>query len=326
MTRHFRLADPALRLWALFLAAGAMLALAARRWPRRAGWLGPRLFVALALLPALILAGPGIYAEAWLLLALGVASLVAPVLERQQDRWRRRLARTAPDPGGAGAAPGRLAVRPRPARRSARGGPPPPPAGAPNVLVIVLDTVLRRPREPLRWLSPAHDQPNLQRLAGRRGFASTAPSRAAAALDARLACEHVFTGQWPHEYGRRVDDRVRCGGTSRRLAEHLGSLGYATAGFVGNTFYASYDTSLDRGFAHYEDYVLDGLNATRTAKALDDLFKFIGELGRMWHISGRAYQVDLTRGERKDARAVNREFLEWQARRRALATASSSPS
>ena len=124
----------------------------------------------------------------------------------------------------------------------------------------------------------------------------------------------MFTGQWPHELAVEWMSPLR--GDVPTLAEHLGSLGYATAGFVGNTFYASYDTGLDRGFTHYEDYVLDGLNAARTAKALDDSFKSIGELGRMWHISGRAYQ-DLTRGERKDARAVNREFLEWLARRRA---------
>ena len=38
MTRHFVWLIPLFDL-ALFLAAGAMLALAARRWPRRAGWL-----------------------------------------------------------------------------------------------------------------------------------------------------------------------------------------------------------------------------------------------------------------------------------------------
>ena len=43
------------------------------------------------------------------------------------------------------------------------------------------------------------------------------------------------------------------------LAEYLGSLGYATAGFVGNTFYCAYDSGLDRGFTHYEDYVLETL-------------------------------------------------------------------
>ena len=166
MTRHFVWLIPLFDL-ALFLAAGAMLALAARRWPRRAGWLGPRLFVALALLPALILAGPGIYAEAWLLLALGVASLVAPVLERQRDRWRRRLARTAPAllalvllQAGWLFGSDRL-------KRWREEGRPPPPAGAPNVLVIVLDTV--RADHVSLYGYPRPTTPNLQRLA-RRGI------------------------------------------------------------------------------------------------------------------------------------------------------------
>ena len=39
------------------------------------------------------------------------------------------------------------------------------------------------------------------------------------------------------------------------LAEYMGSRGYATAGFVANTGYCSYDTGLARGFTYYEDYV-----------------------------------------------------------------------
>jgi len=306
MTRHFVWLIPLFDL-ALFLAAGAMLALAARRWPRRAGWLGPRLFVALALLPALTLAGPGIYAEAWLLLALGVASLVAPVLERQRDRWRRRLARTAPALLGLVLLQAGWLFGSDRLKRWREEDRPPPPASAPNVLVIVLDTV--RADHLSLYGYPRPTTPNLQRLAG-RGIRF---DRARAAAPWTLASHaSMFTGQWPHELTVEWMSPLR--GDVPTLAEHLGSLGYATAGFVGNTFYASYDTGLDRGFTHYEDYVLDGLNAARTAKALDDSFKSIGELGRMWHISGRAYQ-DLTRGERKDARAVNREFLEWLAHR-----------
>ena len=41
------------------------------------------------------------------------------------------------------------------------------------------------------------------------------------------------------------------------LAEYLGSHGYATAGFVANAQYCSYDTGLSRGFTHYEDYLLE---------------------------------------------------------------------
>ena len=49
------------------------------------------------------------------------------------------------------------------------------------------------------------------------------------------------------------------------LAEYLGSHGYATAGFVANNLFCSYDTGLDRGFTHYEDYELGPLAAVRTA-------------------------------------------------------------
>ena len=44
------------------------------------------------------------------------------------------------------------------------------------------------------------------------------------------------------------------------LAEYLGSHGYATAGFAANTLFCSYDTGIDRGFTHYEDYELGPLD------------------------------------------------------------------
>ena len=99
------------------------------------------------------------------------------------------------------------------------------------------------------------------------------------------------------------------------LAEHLGSLGYATAGFVGNTVYCSYDSGLDRGFTHYQDYVLDKLNAARTVRLVNESLKILGQLGRFLPISGLTL-LKLSQGERKDAHVVNREFLDWLSRRR----------
>ena len=49
------------------------------------------------------------------------------------------------------------------------------------------------------------------------------------------------------------------------LAEYLEDHGYATAGMVANAHYCSYDTGLNRGFTHYEDYELDKLEFLRTA-------------------------------------------------------------
>ena len=118
---------------------------------------------------------------------------------------------------------------------------------AANVILIVLDTVRA---ESLSLYGYHRDTtPNLTRLAARgvrfdRAFATapwTAPSHAS-----------MFTGRWCHElsvgWNRPLD------GTSPTLAEFLGARGYATAGFVANTTYCSYETGLDRGFAHYEDY------------------------------------------------------------------------
>ena len=40
--------------------------------------------------------------------------------------------------------------------------------------------------------------------------------------------------------------------SSPTLADYLGSVGYATAGFAANVLYCSYDTHLDQGFTHFE--------------------------------------------------------------------------
>ncbi len=95
------------------------------------------------------------------------------------------------------------------------------------------------------------------------------------------------------------------------LAEYLGSHGYATAGFVGNTQYCSYDTGLDRGFTHYEDYVIDieHLRPLRTAVLFELAWDGLSRLG-MW-LSQSRYQPVLhwfLAPDRKDAGAINREF------------------
>ena len=259
MTRHFVWLVPLINL-VLFLGIGVLLALATRRWPRRAGWWSPRLIIALAIFPVLMLAGRTIYLEAWLLVALGIAFRLAPVLERHP----------APAPALAGAERSRPAGAGRCSRRAgssaaigsssgAKRAVPCPAAGSPNVLLIVLDTV--RADHLSLYGYPRPTTPNLERLA-RRGIRF---DQARAAAPWTLASHaNMFTGRWPHELAIEWTCPLR--EDVPTLAEHLGSLGYATAGFAGNTFYCSYDSGLDRGFTHYEDYVLDRLNAARTVR------------------------------------------------------------
>jgi arylsulfatase A-like enzyme len=108
------------------------------------------------------------------------------------------------------------------------------------------------------------------------------------------------------------------------LAEYLGSHGYATAGFVANTFYCSYDTGLDRGFTHYADYDLERVGFFRPALLVDLTMKTLagivdtligsydsGPLGAL-----KDDLIDWLRvTDKKYAATVNREFLAWLSAR-----------
>ncbi|HZW30634.1 MAG TPA: sulfatase [Isosphaeraceae bacterium] len=317
MSRHFLWLAPLTDLL-VFSAAGLVLALVTKRWPRRGAWLGPRLILFGAVLPALLVAGPRVYAAAWSILALGIATFAAPALERDAPALRRRLLVSFPvllavvlvlaglRLGADGLKLWREAGRPR------------PPADAPNVLLIVLDTV-RADHLSLYGYERA-TTPALERLA-RRGIRF---DQARATAPWTLPCHaSLFTGRWPHELA--VEWLTPLRRDFPTLAEYLGTHGYATAGFVANTLYCSYDTGLDRGFTHYEDYVLERLSAFRTAYLGNLALETLAELVRaaIWYSGVRpassgppAWLQPLLIAERKkDAAAVNREFTAWLSQR-----------
>ena len=149
-------------------------------------------------------------------------------------------------------------------RREARR--PLPPADSPNVLLIVLDTV-RADHLSLYGYHRA-TTPMLERLAKRGIRFDEVRATAPWTLPSHAS---MFTGRWPHELG--VEWMTPLRGKFPTLAEYLGSHGYATAGFAANTLFCSYDTGIDRGFTHYEDYELGPLAAVRTALVVDLAFK-----------------------------------------------------
>ena len=170
-----------------------------------------------------------------------------------------------------------------------------------NVILMVLDTVRA---ESLGLYGYARDtSPNLASLASRgilfdRAFSTapwTAPSHAS-----------LFTGRWPHELSIGWDrplDR-----SYPTLAEVLASRGYATAGFVANTTYCSYETGLDRGFDHYEDYDVTIRGVLLCSSLVERTLNFAHKhpaLARWLGDDGRSS------GDRKDAARINRDFLGW---------------
>jgi arylsulfatase A-like enzyme len=177
--------------------------------------------------------------------------------------------------------------------------------GGPNVLLVVLDTV--RATNLSLYGYERDTTPNLKRLAARgarfdRAFSTapwTAPSHAS-----------MFTGRWCHElsvgWSRPLDK------ASPTLAGFLAAQGYATAGFVANTFYCSGETGLSRGFAHYEDYDVS-LRAILLCSAL--VHRTLNFVGKYPELATRLAlgDADPSSGHRarKDAARIVGDFLTW---------------
>ena len=265
-----------------------------------------------------MVAGPQIYHEAWLILALGIASRLAPLLERHPAPVRRWLLLSLPGLSGSVLILAGLLFGGDWLEERREAGRPLPPPDSPNVLLIVLDTV--RADHMSLYGYPRTTTPNLERFAKRGIRFDQVRATAPWTLPSHVS---MFTGKWPHEVG--VEWMTPLGGNSHTLAEYLGSHGYATAGFVANTLFCSYDTGLDRGFTHYEDYVLGPISGVRTAFLIDLNFKWIFALAAQYGTSfdaGRLRPLQawilgwILERDRISAESINRKFVDWLARRR----------
>ena len=95
------------------------------------------------------------------------------------------------------------------------------------------------------------------------------------------------------------------------LAEVLSSRGYLTAGFVANTTYCSHETRLDRGFSHYEDYLI----SPRSLIASSSPGQWIA---RTFLDPRDAYGLKWARFQSRDAKGINSAFLDWLARKESV--------
>lgn len=174
-------------------------------------------------------------------------------------------------------------------------------AVGPNVLLIVWDTV--RARSLSLYGYERETTPYLESIGAASAVFDLALTTAPWTLPTHAS---MFTGRWHHELSADWDTPLD--GAHPTLAEFLSARGFATAGFVANTFYGSFEHGLDRGFSHYEDYgrsagqilVSSALGSelacgvrNRPACGLRDLVGYYDLLGR------------------KPAAGVSQSFLRW---------------
>jgi arylsulfatase A-like enzyme len=179
---------------------------------------------------------------------------------------------------------------------------PVPPAGAGNVLLIVMDTVRA---DSLGLYGYIRDTtPHLERWAKKGVRFDWALAPAPWTFPSHCS---FLTGQWSLTLNAHWDKILSPDYPT--LAEFLAARGYLTGGFIANTYWCSYESGMDRGFAHYEDFPL----TLQTVLGSAVLGRWIVENLR----NPRDYSsVKWIQTQSQDAAGINRSFLDWLSRER----------
>ncbi|MBK8005271.1 MAG: sulfatase [Gemmatimonadetes bacterium] len=189
-----------------------------------------------------------------------------------------------------------IEVRYRVRERRAVAGLPAAAAGAPNVLLLILDTVRAQSLSAYGYRVPT--TPVLAGLAaeGVRFARAYAPAPWTLASHAS-----IMTGRWPHQLS--ADWEVPLDDADSTLAEALAARGYRTGGMVANLSYTGRWTGLARGFQHYAEHPLSLTQVLRTSAFTSKLYD-LEPLSRWLPPARLDYR-------RKTAREVNAELLAW---------------
>ncbi|MEZ4588511.1 MAG: sulfatase [Gemmatimonadales bacterium] len=281
---------------ALYLGVALGVGLLSRLVPRVPGWRLGLWTMAFLSVFGMLYNFPQVHRLAALVLSAGVATVTTRTLAAREPRVRQWLRRAAPATLLVWAVwAGGSLVRDAWRERRAGAALPAARAGAPNVLLIVLDTV--RAMSLSLYGYARQTTPELERWSARGVTFDNAYATAPWTLPSHAS---LLTGRWMHELS--ADWMVPLDATYPTLSEFLAAAGYRTGGFVANTDYCSAEVGLDRGFSRYEDYVLTPGQILRSSA----LWRAISRIETLRRLIGNYDNLG-----RKMAPDINRAFLRW---------------
>lgn len=286
----------------IFLAAGLILTTVAARRPH---WVPARVAVFAFIGLTFFSLGDVVVVRQWygaLLLALGLAAALSRMTARHPESYARLVRYTTPALAAAAFAV-TLTVYCWSwlGESRALAALPAAPSQAPNVLLLVMDTV--RAQDMSLYGYARETTPRLRRLAARGVCFDRAISTVSWTLPSHAS---MFTGHYPYEIFRNFDKMINddwevpMGTDYPTLAECLARRGYCTGGFVANWMYCDRVYGLNRGFTHYQDY---HVSLEQTAKS-----SFLSRAAAVAAFGVMERRQVLAR---KDARVVDGEFLHW---------------
>jgi len=253
---------------------------------------------------------------AWLVVAIGAGIRLGAAAAAHPERtwrWSQRLAI------GGHLATAVLALGIVQARRSAEasllGELPAAPAGAPNVLLLVMDT--ERAGSMSLYGTPEPTTPYQDALAQRGVVFEAAHSTAPWTLPSHAS---MFTGHYASATGADWSSPMRS--DLPTLAEAFLAHGYATGGFVANQSFTGYRSGLARGFVRYRTVpwsvrqALLGTTPMQSRSAVAALLMWDrtrwvrGTLEALWPVDFQQPGANL-RAAPKTGAEVTEEFLAW---------------
>ena len=276
-----------------------LVALVARRWGTRAAVVTTAFAAVLAAaIEPLLVVRDRVHPLALLALALGVATQVARFARARPGAFAR-ITRTA--------TVGMLAISVASGisyntvrawrERQALAGLGAAPDGAPNVILLVLDTV--RALSLSAYGYGRETSPFLAELAARGVRFGRAISPAPWTLPSHAS---MFTGRYSSQ--QTGNWTTPLDGAHATLASVFASYGYATGGFVANLRYCGREYGLGRGFQTYRDFAMVQSQIVGSTMAGRRLLGLYNDLAGKYVLAGR-----------KDAARVVDEFLDWQEER-----------
>jgi arylsulfatase A-like enzyme len=274
------------------LVPGLLLALVVPRVPDRLQWriaIGvPATLAGLLLLLML----PGFDPRGALLLALGFGIALGRL---SGDRWRRTVRRTLPVLFGLVLLSAAAMVLGRWVRERRMLAALPAAPATPNVLLLVLDTV--RSFDLSLYGYARETTPRISAWAREGVVFDRAIAPAPWTLPSHAA---MFTGHNAHEMA--ADYFAPLEEDKPTLATLLAASGYQTAGFVANANYCGWETGLQRGFSHYEDWPIS-LEQMAWSTSLGRLLSRDRSFRRMIGTTEKL--------ARKSAADVHQDFFDW---------------
>ena len=188
-------------------------------------------------------------------------------------------------------------VGPRVVYRRHVAGLPAAPPSAPNVLLIVWDTV--RAKNLSLYGYHRATTPRLEAWARSSVVFEQASSTSPWTLPSHAS---LLTGQWAQHLSTNWEQAMD--EEPRTLAEVLSGHGYVTAGFIANTYYCGNELGLARGFGRYDDYVV----SSRELLISSTLLRTIANSGVVRRMVGSHDNLP-----RRTATEITDQFLGWHA-------------